>query len=169
MANDLTGKDETESRPTQWDKRVAAAYLRVLGATQIDAASGVGVCEKTIHNWEHHESWPEAREEARCRWLVDVVDAARMRLLKALKDLTDGALALKVLERMDPELAPAKQHHELSGNVGTGVLAVPGDMSKEDWAKIAGAAQGELAEQSAALVNRIAETASGNGGDGQGG
>lgn len=61
------------------------------------------------------ETWARAREEARQRWLGDVTDVARQSLLKHLKEAYSGELALKVLERVDEDLAPAKQHVSVEG------------------------------------------------------
>ena len=60
--------------------------------------------------------YAEAREEARRRWLREVGDAARKTLLKALQGGA-GDLALKLLERLDPDLAPAAQRLKHEGTV----------------------------------------------------
>ena len=54
--------------------------------------------------------WREAAE----RWLAGAIGKARRALLDAL-DEPDGLLALKVLERVVPELAPASQRMEVRG------------------------------------------------------
>lgn len=82
-----------------------AAYLRILGATQVEAAISVGRSERTIQLWEaDKELWEAAREEARKRWLRDVIDASRRSVLKAAGRNAD--LGFRILERIDPELAP---------------------------------------------------------------
>ena len=97
-----------------WDKRVAAAYLRMMGLTQGDAGKAVGRSKRTVAVWEaEKETWARAREEARQRWLGDVTDAARASLLKNLKEAQSGLLALQVLERVDDDLAPAKQRVDM--------------------------------------------------------
>ncbi len=68
-------------RPAHWDKRVSAAYLRLLSGTQEEAAKAVGVNERTIRNWESHRSWPDALAEARARWLQGL-DSLAMRALR---------------------------------------------------------------------------------------
>ena len=97
---------EVPNEPARyWMKRVSAAYLRMLGATQIDAAKAVGRNARTIREWEAHETWPAAREAARRLWLVDLSDASRHALLQTIRG-GNGDLALKVLERIDDELRP---------------------------------------------------------------
>src|SRR5690606_28571284 len=45
--------DESQKkRPAHWEKRVSAAYLRILGATQAEAARAVGRSARTIRLWE---------------------------------------------------------------------------------------------------------------------
>lgn len=105
-------------RPSHWDKRVSAAYLRMLGASQEKAASAVGRSERTVRQWESEDTWPFARQEARERWLSDLTDKARLRLIESLDDPSNGDLALKILERMDDDLAPAKHKLEHSGEGG---------------------------------------------------
>lgn len=128
----------------EWDKE-RAAFVPSRDLTEDQAAAVAEIQSETTTYWDK-----EGGSETRVKLKLKTYDK-----LRALQDL--GRHLQLFIERV---------HH--SGNIGTGVLAVPSDMSKEDWAKIAERAQGELAEQSAALVNRIAETASGNGGDGRG-
>jgi hypothetical protein len=106
-----------DALPKQWEKWVLYAYLRMLGATQKDAASAVGRKKRTCQVWEEHRAlYAQARDEARQRWLGDVVDTARATLLKSLRDGA-GELALKVLERIDPALAPPAQRLKHEGQV----------------------------------------------------
>lgn len=94
-----------------WDKVVSVAYLRMIGHTQAEAAGAAGRNERTIREWESDTAlWSAAREEARGRWLQEVTDAARRSVLKAAGRNAD--LGLKILERVDPELAPARQRVE---------------------------------------------------------
>lgn len=114
------------SPPVHWEKRILYAYLRMMGATQIDAGRAVGRCERTVQDWEYDTTWyPIAREEARKRWLTELVDASRLTLLKTIKEGTNGLLALQVLERMDEDLAPAKQRLDVGVEGGgiSGLLA----------------------------------------------
>jgi hypothetical protein len=102
-----------------WDKLVSAAYLRMLGATQKEAATAVGRTDRAIRGWESDtETWAAARAEARDRWLTDLTDRARGTLLASLKNEANGDLALKVLERVDDALLPPKQKLEHGGEGG---------------------------------------------------
>lgn len=106
---------EDPSLPRYWEKRVAAAYLRMMGLTQEDAAHAVGRHKRRVAEWESEkDTWALAREEARRRWLGELTDAARSTLLKTIRDGANGLLALQVLERLDEDLAPAKQRHDVN-------------------------------------------------------
>ncbi len=91
-----------------WPKRVAAAYLRMMGASQELAAKSVGRSERTIRLWESEPTWSQAREEARDLWVGDLEDSSRKAVLECIRG-GDGDLALKVLERIDDYLRPATQ------------------------------------------------------------
>src|SRR5262245_8465827 len=109
-----------------WDKRVSAAYLRMLGLTQEEAGNAVGRSKRSVADWEaDKQTWAFACEEARQRWLHDVTNAARASLLNHLKEEHSGLLALQVLERVDADLAPAKQRVDFSLDGGglSGLLA----------------------------------------------
>lgn len=90
--------------PNDHDKWMRAAYLRVLGATQGEAAEAVSVTERTIRRWEADPGWAEVRREAVERWACEVDDAARRRVLQAIRDEEDTATARWWLERTDPSL-----------------------------------------------------------------
>jgi hypothetical protein len=125
MAKKTSAPEPGRPRHAHWDKVVAAAYLRIIGHTQEEAATSVGRNERTIREWESDpELWTAARAEARSRWLNDAEDAARRAVLSQLKD-GDGDLGLKVLERIDDTLAPAKQRQEHSGEIKGGVVILP--------------------------------------------
>ena len=117
-------------RPRYWEKRVLVAYLRMLGATQREAGQAVSRHERRIREWEADDTWPLAREEARTRWLRELTDAARATLLRTIQDGTQGFLALQVLERLDPSLAPAK--HQVDVSVEGGGLAALLLLTRED-------------------------------------
>jgi transcriptional regulator with XRE-family HTH domain len=88
----------------------------MVGATQKQAAKAVGVTERTLRRWEADEKWPDACAGARGRWLQGVEVEARAALAEELKNKTNrgrGELALKVLERLDPVFAPARQRLEM--------------------------------------------------------
>ena len=119
-------------KPRDWDKAVAAAYLRLIGGTQVEAAEGAGLGLRTLQGYEKCEWWAEAQEEASNRWLKHIVGAARHSLAKGIKD--DPNLAFKVLERMDPRLLPPKQRMELGGHEGGPIefTLVLGDNAVDD-------------------------------------
>ncbi len=83
---------------------LSAAYLRLLGATQADAANAAGVDARTLGRWESCTWWADIQREAGERWLQGLAARARRGLQSAVEE--DGALALRVLERLEPGLAP---------------------------------------------------------------
>lgn len=103
------------SKPTDWDKCVSVAYLRYMGASQVDAATVAGVVRETVSRWERSSWWPDAQKEAEDRWLSGLAQRARAGLERAVAD--DGNLSLKVLERIDRRLAPPKAGMEHEGEV----------------------------------------------------
>ncbi len=102
--------------PADWDKAVAAAYLRLIGQSQNDSAKGAGVGRRTLQRWEISDWWPDACEEASGRWLSHLVSTARVSLARGVA--VNPGLAMTVLERVDARLAPAAQRHEHSGPGG---------------------------------------------------
>jgi len=96
------------SGPRDRETALSVAYLRTLGSTQEEAALAAGVDRRTVQRWEGSSWWPEVRREAADRWLSGVVGRARHALLRALAE-PDGNLALKVLERTVPQLAPTER------------------------------------------------------------
>lgn len=124
MAQNAAANGAVAERPAHWDKIVSAAYLRMIGQTQKEAAAAVGRCERTIRDWESDaETWEAARSEARSRWLNDAEDAARGAVLSALKG-GNADIGKWVLERVDEKLAPPKQRTEHSGSIATPTLNV---------------------------------------------
>jgi len=100
------------------------AYLRMMGLTQAQAGAAVGRAERTVREWEGDPgTWTQAREAARRRWLGELTDISRKILLETIKNGA-GDLALKVLERVDGDLAPPTQrlHHQLE--VGEGLSSL---------------------------------------------
>jgi len=117
--------------PQHGEKRVLAAYLRMMGMTQHQAGAAVGRSARTIRDWEAATAtWEQAREEARRRWLGDLTDAARKTLLDTIR-AGDGDLSMKVLERIDADLAPPTQRlhhkHEIGPGLSSLLQAVEGD------------------------------------------
>src|SRR5262249_28674195 len=104
--------------PLFYEKAVLAAYYRMLGGTQKQAGAAVGRTERTVRTWEADTAlWARASEAARQRWLGEVVALARRRLLQTML-AAEADLALKLLERIDAELAPATQKHKVHHEVG---------------------------------------------------
>lgn len=109
------------ARPRQWEKWVLYAYLRMMGATQRDAASAVGRKKRTVQEWQEDTVlYALAREEARTRWLSEATDAARKTLLTAIKG-GHAEMALRLLERVDPDLAPPTQRHQVQHATAEGL------------------------------------------------
>ena len=64
--------------PRHWEKRVLAAYYRLLGSSQKAAGAAVGRSERSVWTWEQDTvTWTQATEEARKRWLGEVTALAR--------------------------------------------------------------------------------------------
>lgn len=118
MTPKTAGTEAPERRPAHWDKRVSAAYLRILGATQVEAAKAVGRSERTLQAWEaDEETWRAARAEAESRWLVDLKHASMQSVLANVR-AGNAVLGFQVLERLKAELAPPKHRHEHTGEDG---------------------------------------------------
>lgn len=94
-------------KPQSWDKAVSAAYFRIQGAPQRVAAEAAGCGARTLRAWEASPWWPEAQREAATRWRTKLAEASRRTLIKAVRG-GRADLALSVLERVDPSLAPPK-------------------------------------------------------------
>lgn len=135
------------SGPLDRDKAVSAGYLRILGESQERAATAAGVGERTLARWETCSWWPEILREAESRWLQGLVSKARHGLERGVQE--DGRLALSVLERRIPELAPPRQGVDLRTPDGITVEELTAD---------------EMAKRKARLTNRIAELTGGKNG-----
>lgn len=122
---------ELPTGPRSFEKQVAAAYLRMLGTTQKAAGAAIGRSECTLQAWEADKpTWTRAREEARHRWLGELTDAARKTLLDAIR-AGGGDLALKIIERVDADLALPTQRlhhkHEIGQGLSSLLQAFEGD------------------------------------------
>ncbi len=93
--------------PRNREVAVSVAYLRLQGATQAEAAGATNVDPRTVVRWESCSWWPEVQREASARWLEGLAAAARRGLGAAVSE--NGALALRVLERLEPALAPPRK------------------------------------------------------------
>jgi hypothetical protein len=107
-----------EEKPhLHWEKVVLAAYLRMMGHTQEEAGAAVNRAERTVRVWEaDKELWEKARQEGRRRWYEEAADAARQSVLRGVR--RNPELGFRFLEKIDPELAPPKQRHEVTGEGG---------------------------------------------------
>ena len=114
--------------PRDRETALSVAYLRTLGSTQEEAALAAGVDRRTVQRWEGSSWWPEVRREAADRWLSGVVGRARHALLRAL-DEPDGHLALKVLERTVPQLAPTERVANTGTEISSGAPRAAGESS----------------------------------------
>ena len=121
-------RDSVVARPADWDKAVAAAYLRLIGQSQELSARGAGVGARTLKRWEASAFWPDACEEAADRWLSHATEKARRTFLRGIDSddhpkSADPRLALTFLERVDHRLAPPAHRHE-HGGAGGGPIEV---------------------------------------------
>lgn len=113
--------DDGTPCPPYWEKCVLAAYCRLLGGSQPQAAAAVGRSVRAVRYWEADKAlWARAREEARQRWLGEVIAVARRRLLQGMLS-AEADLALKLLERIDAELAPITQKVKVNHEVSEGL------------------------------------------------
>jgi len=103
---EMSESGDPVTAPRDREKALSAALLRHLGATQVEAANATGVDPRTLGRWEACSWWPAVAREAADRWLAGLAAKARKGLEGAVE--TDGRLALSVLERLEPALAPAK-------------------------------------------------------------
>ncbi|MEE8551448.1 MAG: hypothetical protein V3T08_09385 [Gemmatimonadota bacterium] len=133
----MADKKQGVRKPREWDKAVSVAYLRLRTESQEDAAKEAGVGLRTVRRWEKSDWWPQACLEACSRWLQGLVYVSQQTLFSAIATgdaKGDANLALKVVERRIPELAPPKIAHELFGKGGGAieVTSVQHDVSSAD-------------------------------------
>jgi len=93
------------ARPSSYDKAISVAYLRLLGATQLEAAKAAGLSTATIQRYEICSWWPDILAEAGRRWLAGVTCGTRRGLEKLIEDV-DGQTVRWSAERLIPEFAP---------------------------------------------------------------
>ena len=110
------GRDRDPSDETR-EKATLCAYHVLRGETFAAAAKKAKVNERTFRNWRGKTWWPDVVAEAETRWF----DGLRGRVRRSL-DVhvpVDGALALRVGERLNMGLEPASQRHQVehSGQV----------------------------------------------------
>lgn len=109
-------KSDPVKRPRSWDKALKAAGMRLLGASQAEAAKTAGIGERTLQRYEKCSWWPEAEKQAREKWLDDVRAAAYRSLLKLVRGTDemdpDPKTVRWTLERIDEQFIPPKQRIE---------------------------------------------------------
>lgn len=87
---------------------MSVAHLRATDHTQEEAASLAGVGKRTLERWEQSPWWTQAVAEALVRWRSGLLAKSRRSLEAGIAK--DPDLALKIVERLDPELRPPKVH-----------------------------------------------------------
>lgn len=100
---------ETVAKPRDWDKVLAVAYLRTLETSQEASAVAVGVGRRTVQRWEQSDWWPEAVAQSADNWLGTLKLTALASVQRGCAE--DPAVALRVAERIIPELAPPAQRN----------------------------------------------------------
>ena len=113
----MAGKLDGVGKPRDWDKAMSAAYLRLIGLSQEEAAKGAGVGERSLQRWEVSDWWPKACEAAADRWIQQLGIECRTTVMIAVKN-GDAQTAVKMLERIEKRLAPPRQQHEHTGFEG---------------------------------------------------
>lgn len=130
-----SGDSQAVQAPSDRDKAVSVAYFRALGATQEAAAEAAGVSERTVRAWEASPWWPDAHREAVERWRTDLSAASRKSLLDAVK--SDGDLALKALERLDPRMSTKEiTLARVQQMLGETVRIIREELGEEDAARV---------------------------------
>ena len=131
------------TKPHDRQKAVCAAYLWLIHDEVKSAAEGAGVGERTMQRWVRAPWWPEICAEAERNWLRHLTITARRELTRAL--IGNGELALKILERRDPNLRPQPQQHEV------GVVAVLASLSTTEVQRLNKLEGAELLNEMRAL------------------
>lgn len=108
----MASNPETVGKPQDWDKAVSAAYLWMLADSVKAAAEGAGVSERNMHRWIRSDWWSDACAEAEGRWLRHLTAESRRTVMKAVQE-GNAELALRILERRDPEMAPAAKRFDV--------------------------------------------------------
>ena len=85
---------DPKDRPRNWDSWVSAAFLRLLGVTQKDAARASGMGLRTLCRYENDPRWPLAVQEAQERRLQGLDAQVRRKLLEAFSGDPDDRLLM---------------------------------------------------------------------------
>jgi hypothetical protein len=100
--------------------------MRMLGASQAEAATQAGVGERTLRRWEASYWWAAAQWEARERWLHGGDALAMKGLHQALQDPQEYASASKWwADRRIKELEPPRQRHEVAHTLDEALKEIP--------------------------------------------
>ena len=114
-------RDDPIKAPRNREAAMSVAYLRLLGASLSEAAKATNVSARTVGRWESCSWWPDVQREAAERWLEGLTARARRGLEGAV--LEDGRLALQVLERIEPALAPPRRRAAVHYDIDLNLLA----------------------------------------------
>lgn len=115
---------QVPAAPRHPAKALTVARLRMLGATQAEAAEAAGVALRTVGVWEGASWWPDFLEQARTS-VHDQMEAYAYRcLLEAVRD-GDAQSARWMLERLRPSVWGSVQRAELSGPGGAPLVPTP--------------------------------------------
>ena len=95
---------QTVGKPHNEAAARCAAALRMVGATQVEAADAAGVGLRTLQSWEVSDWWPDMMESAREDLHTDLERFSYRTLLRAVKaDEGDAQSARWLLERLRPK------------------------------------------------------------------
>jgi len=118
----VTRSYSKKDQPHNFDQWVGAAFLRLLGNTQSEAAAAVGLSERTVRRWEARPEWSQAIREAESRWLKGLDPQMRRAMESAVgrlsADLQAGSREAHSFlkwwaERRFPEFAPPAKKREI--------------------------------------------------------
>ena len=102
--------------PRNRDKALRAAYFRLIGYSLRDAASSANIGTRTLERYESCSWWQDLLAEADRKYLSELTAKSRQSLLKGVEK--DSSLALRVVERLIPELAPPAQRMNVDATIG---------------------------------------------------
>lgn len=108
-------KNDPVERPKNWPVVVRAAGYVYLGFTHKQAAECAGCSTRSITEWKKCSWWREAIDEFRENELYkELEQVAVRRLFMAIGREGDTSTALKIAERLAPQLAPPAHRAELT-------------------------------------------------------
>jgi len=113
-------------KPQDWDKALAAAFFWQIAGELKATAKAVGISESTMQRWVRSPWWGRACAESRPDWFSHLTAESRRTVVKAIQE-GDSDLALRILERTDPQLAPPAQRLEVRASVQQLIASLPAD------------------------------------------